>query len=300
MNMHTSQTFSRSTLLLLALLTLFWGVNWPVMKMVLAEVPPLYFRSACLVGGGAGILAIAAAAGQQLAVPRAHWWPLLMISATNMIGWNVFAVYGVSLLPAGRAALLGYTMPLWSVPLSAWLLREPLHLRHVAGVALGMVGVAFLVGEDFGRIGGSPGGVLCMLTAAFFWGWGVVLLKRYALPIPTSTLTGWSMLAGGVPMLAAAIAFETPQLHPIGPWVAGGVLYNIFIAFMFCYWAWNRIVLTVPVAVSSLSSLMVPVIGVGSSMLLLGERPGWHDLFGGLLILAAITTVLPVFKRPEG
>lgn len=292
---HTS--LPRSAFLLFAMLTLGWGVNWPVMKIVLAEVPPLYFRGSCLLLGGIGILFLAVASGQKLAVARVYWKPLLVLAATNMLGWNLFLVYGVGLLPAGRAALLGYTMPLWSVPLSAWLLHEKLHPRHAVGLALGMAGVAFLISEDIGKLSGAPVGALCMLAAAACWGLGMVMLKSYALPIPTSILTGWSMLAGGVPMIIAAIVLETPQLRPVSLLVAGGVLYNIVVAFMFCYWAWNRIVLMVPVAVSSLSALLTPVLGVMSGMLILGERLHWQEWLGGALILAAIGSVLPIFHR---
>src|SRR5690606_41189020 len=65
--------------------------------------------------------------------------------------------------------------------------------------------------------------------------------------IPTVSLTGWLMFIGSLPFLVAAVALEHGQWRPIGPWPAFGVLYNIFVGFMFCYWAWNRIVLMVPV-----------------------------------------------------
>ncbi len=74
-------------------------------------------------------------------------------------------------------------------------------------------------------------------------------------------------------------------------WPAFGLVYNIFIAFMFCYWAWNRIVLMVPVAVSSLSSLVTPLIGVLGGVVFLGEPFGWREMTASLLILAAVGTV---------
>ena len=94
------------------------------------------------------------------------------------------------------------------------------------------------------------------------WGLGVVLLKRYALKMPTTMLTGWTMLIGALPICVAALLLESGQWRAVGFWPAFGLAYNVVVAFMFCYWAWNRIVLMVPVAVSSLSSLVTPVIGV--------------------------------------
>jgi drug/metabolite transporter (DMT)-like permease len=284
-------------LLLLALLAVGWGLNWPIMKIVLRDVPPLYFRGGCLLLGGCGLLLLGRLEGQSIAVSRENWRPLAVLAAANIVGWNVLAIYGVGLLPSGRAALLGYTMPLWSVAFSVWLLHERLNSRRVLGLALGLSGVVVLMGADWGRLGGAPVGVLCMLGAAMSWGLGVVLMKRHALRLPTTILTGWTMVLGALPMIVAAALLETDALRPVGFWPAFGMVYNILVAFMFCYWAWNRIVLMVPVAVSSLGSLVTPVIGVVGGMVLLGEQPGWNEFAGAGLILGALATVLlPPFR----
>lgn len=290
--------FSRFGLILLALMALGWGFNWPIMKIVLADVPPLTFRGVCLLAGGIGILVIARAAGHSIAVPRVWWRQLLALSVFNIIGWNVFVIYGIALLPAGRAALLGYTMPLWSVPLSVWLLDEELTARRIFALALGTVGVAALMGGDVARFGAAITGVALLLAAAFCWGLGIVLLKRFAPPIPTVSLTGWLMLVGGMPIAAAAALLEHDAWRPVSLYPALGMLYNVVVAFMFCYWAWNRIVLMVPVAVSSLSSLVTPVIGVLSGVWLLNERLSWHEFVAAALILAAIMLVLRTPEAP--
>mgnify|MGYP001474839688 CR=1 FL=1 len=281
----------RQGLILLAALSLFWGLNWPVMKIVLAEVPPLYFRGLCLLLGGLGVLAIARLGGQATRIPPGSGGRLALLSLFNIVGWNVPAVYGVMLLPSGRAALLGYTMPLWGVLLSAWLLGERLTPRRLLALALGMAGVIALMGGSLEGLLQAPLGVALMLIAACSWALGVVLMKRLPVAMPTTALTGWTMLIGSVPLLAAAVPLETGRLAIPGFWAGFGVVYNIFVAFMFCYWAWNRIVLMVPVAVSSLSSLVTPLIGVLGGALLLGERPGWQEGIAAALILAAVATV---------
>jgi len=285
------QRLPRQGLLLLAALSLFWGVNWPVMKIVLSEVPPLYFRSSCLLVGGAGMLAIARACGNPVAVPSGVWPKLMLLSLFNIIGWNVPAVYGVALLPSGRAALLGYTMPLWGAVLSAWLLGERLTAQRVLALTLGLGGIVALLGGSLDGMLQAPLGVACMLIAAWSWALGIVLLKRLPVPMVTTALTGWMMLLGGIPLLAFAIPLESAQLVVPGFWPMFGLVYNALIAFMFCYWAWNRIVLMVPVGVSSLSSLAAPLIGVISGTLLLGEPLGWQEGLAALLILSAVGCV---------
>lgn len=287
-------------LLLLALLAIGWGLNWPIMKIVLRDVPPLTFRGGCLLAGGLGVLLLGRFDGQSWAVPRESLGKLAMLAAANIVGWNVLMIYGVGLMPSGRAALLGYTMPLWSVGFSVWLLGERLNPRRLLGLALGLAGVVALMGSYRSLLGAAPVGVLCMLGAAMSWGLGVVLLKRYALKMPTTILTGWTMLIGALPMIAAALLLETGEWRAVGFWPAFGLVYNIVVAFMFCYWAWNRIVLMVPVAVSSLSSLVTPVIGVLGGMTLLGEQPGWNEFAGAVLILGALATVLLPQRKRSG
>ncbi|MBZ0143924.1 MAG: DMT family transporter, partial [Rhodocyclaceae bacterium] len=165
-------------LLLLALLALGWGLNWPIMKIVLRDVPPLTFRGSCLLLGGLGVMLIGRLDGQSWRIPPGAFGKLALLAATNMVGWNVLMIYGVGLMPSGRAALLGYTMPLWSVAFSVWLLGERMNLRRMLGLALGLAGVAALMGSYRAQLGEAPLGVLCMLGAAMSWGLGVVLLKR--------------------------------------------------------------------------------------------------------------------------
>ena len=81
-----SDRLPRQGLLLLAALSLFWGANWPVMKMVLSEVPPLYFRSCCLLLGGVGMLALARLIGIPIKVPSGQWHRVLWLAAFNISG----------------------------------------------------------------------------------------------------------------------------------------------------------------------------------------------------------------------
>ena len=278
-------------LMLLAFLSLFWGLNWPIMKIVLSEIPPLTFRSACLLLGGLGLLVIARLSRLNLGVPRGQWRRLVTLSFFNVLGWNVFAVYGVLLLPSGRAALLGYTMPLWGTLLSVWLLGERLTPSRLLALLLGVAGIVALMGGSIEGMLRAPLGVACMLAAAWSWALGIVLMKRRPVDIPTTVLTGWMLFISGVPITAAALLLETERLAVPSFWPLFGLIYNIVIAFMFCYWAWNRIVLMVPVAVSSLSSLTTPLIGVLGGIIFLGEPLGWDEMVAALLIVSAVATV---------
>jgi drug/metabolite transporter (DMT)-like permease len=288
-------------LVLLALVTVAWGLSWPAIKVVLAEVPPLTFRAICLVTGGAGVLALARLAGQSLHVPAGAWGRLLVIAAFNIVGWNTFKIYGIAHLPSGRAALIGYTMPMWSTLFSVWLLGERLTVRRGASLVLGMAGVMVLLAADAAGMASATTGVVLMLASAVSWGLSVVLLKRFALPAPTACLTGWMMLAGSVPFVAGAVVLEHDRWRPVTATVGLSLAYSVVIAFMFGYWAWNRVVLMVPVAVSSVSILAVPVISLLSGAWLLHEPLTWRELVAGACILGAIGLVLgsPAARRAD-
>ncbi len=277
----------------LAGLTLAWGFNWTAIKVALSGVSPLTFRTLCLAVGSAVLFSVVRAGGQSLAVPKGQWPRLALLAFFNVTCWNALVVFGMTMIPSGRAAILAYTMPAWAIPLSVWLLGERMNGRKLTGLALGMAGMMLLIGEGAASLRSAPLGSLLVLSAALSWALGTVLQRRYPMAMPPAPYTAWMMLLGGIPIFAGALLLEDPgRLASIGLWPALGVLYNVLIAFAFAQWAWIRIATTVPVAVSSLSMLMIPVVGVFSGMVFLGERPSWAEYAALALVLGSLLTVV--------
>lgn len=292
-------TLPRSTWLLLATLTLGWGMNWPMIKMAVTDIPIWTFRALCTLVGAAGIFAIARFGGHSLRVPRAEWKLILLMSLFNVTLWNVLVTYGIRLMPAGRSAILAYTMPLWTVLFSSVFLNEKLTRRRLLGVGLGMSGLALLLGDSLVAIGGAPGGAILIVTAAMTWSFGTMLMKKYPLSVPTTVFTGWNLLLGGVPIAIGALIMDPPHWKPIGMPAAIGLTYNLVVAFILCHWVWFKIVTLAPAGVSALGTLMIPCVAIFSGMLILGERPGWTDFSALGLIVAALATVLIPSRRQE-
>lgn len=289
-----AQTISASTLGLLALLTLFWGINWPIMKIALNEIPVFTFRTFCLGGGAAGLFAIAFAKRMRLGIPHGYFWKLVWISLFNITLWNVFVLYGLSMLPAGRTTILAFTMPLWLVPLSAVFLHERLTGWKLAGLCVGLTGLLVLMGGEWEAMVAAPLGVLLVLGAAISWAIGTLMMKAWAVPMAAVPFVGWQMILGGLPIFVLAPALESDRwfVYSAGAWAAA--VYNASVCFVFCYWAWNMLVRILPANISGLSTLMIPVVGVFSSMLMLGEQPGWPE-FGALLL---VSTALGLILKP--
>src|SRR3982751_4670611 len=191
----------------IAVLTLVWGCNWPILKIGVTDLAPLTFRALTLPFAAIGLLAVARLSGDAIGITRGWWSRVGMLALLNIAGWNGLVLFGVQQLPAGRSAILAYTMPIWTVLLSLPLLNEPLSGRKVAGLVLGMIGMGLLLGDDVRHLQGTPAAALLILGAAIAWAFGTVLLRKWKLPLPQNTLSGWMMLLGWAPLALAAPLF---------------------------------------------------------------------------------------------
>jgi len=288
----------------IAILALVWGCNWPVLKIGVTELAPLTFRALTLPGMALGLLLMAHLAGDSIRIPRAWWGRVAWLAAFNIAGWNGFVLFGVQQMPAGRSAILAYTMPIWATLIGSFVLREPLSRRKLFGLLLGTAGMMLLIGDEIRSIRQAPFGAVMIVAAAIIWGIGTVLLRKWQPTVPQNTLAGWMTLAGWLPLVAAAPLFDhQPLMTTLGSLSARGwfaVVYNVALAGTIAHWAWFTLARTLPVAVSSLSTLAVPVVGVFAGMVVLNERPGvpeWMAL--GLVVLALfIVLYQPAARTP--
>ncbi|GAB2178450.1 DMT family transporter [Dongia sp. agr-C8] len=293
--MSPSSARHRTGFLLLVSITLFWGINWPAMKLSVNEVPVWAFRTICLLVGGIGLLAICRAFGYSLYVPREERRPLLIAALGNITCWHIFSALGVHHMAPGRASILAFTMPLWAAVIAALWTRERLTGLTVAALAIGAAGLAVLVVPDWANIVSRPAGPVFMILAAISWAAGTVALKRYRFTIPTAALAGWQMLLGGIPIFVGAALFDRgfdPGSVSTTAWIA--VAYAAVIPMIYCHWAWFRVVSLYPASVAAIGTLAIPVVGVISSAWFIGERIGWSEIAALALVLAALTLVLVV------
>ena len=278
---------------LLAGLSLFWGLNWPGMKIIMGELPAWWFRSSCAVVGGASLLAISAASGNSIRLERREL-PLVLLCATfSFLGWLIFSAYGVSLIGAGRAAIIAFTMPIWAALFANWILGEKLSGTKVLGLMLGGAGLCVLIGPDLVALQRAPFGAMLMLAAAVSWAFGTTLFKRFRWTIPVASNVGWQLLLAAVPMLiVAAVREPVPDISQISREAVLSLIYIYGFPMVFCQWAYYKTVHLFPASIAAIGTLMVPVVGVYSSHFILGEPVGWRELGALVLIVAALASVL--------
>ncbi len=291
----------RLGLFLLVLITLGWGFAWPAMKIVLNEMTPWAFRTATIPLAGILLMGLARLSGQRLAVPRGQWRDLVVVALINVGGWQTFSALGLDNLSSGRAVLVAYTMPVWASLASAVLLGEALTARLVAALVLGMTGVGVLLIGDFSALGAAPLGVAYMLTAAITWGLGIVLLKRVHWQIPTLSLAAWQLLIAGTGIAIASWAMGEARLPDLSPLAWSMLVFVLLVPICFCTYAFFRVVSLFPASISAIGTLMIPVVGVVSGSLVLGEPVGWREILSLALIGSAMAlTLLFPLRRPRG
>ena len=295
--MNTSPQLSRAGLILLLVLAFFWGINWPILKIALRELPVFWFRFATTMGAGVGMMVLAKCMGFSLVIPRSKWPVFALTAFAGVTGWNVFSAIGIQFLPSGRAAMLGYTLPIWVALLSVIFLQETPTRRFLIGLALGMAGIALLMGEDILKVDAAPWGTLAMLAAALVWAISLILMKRSPFGVPASVQTAWMMLIGGAPITLIA-AFDTGLMPPpMSQEALLALLYNIFVAGILCYWAFYKLADMLPANVTAISSLLVPIVGFLAGMVWLSEAPSWREWVALVLILSGLFVVLLLPQR---
>ena len=196
---------------LMALLTLIWGSNWPVITLAVREVSAWTFRALTLPVAGLLLLLLARRRKLPLAIPRQHW-PMLLCSAWAFLAlWNVATTLALTYIPSGQAALLGFTMPLWAALWSWLLFGHTLDGRQWLALLLGTAGVIVLMIPAFASYAHAPLGLVYGLASGAGWALSTVLLKHRPIPVPTTVLTGWQLLLASVPVI-------------IGAWLLGDLL----------------------------------------------------------------------------
>jgi drug/metabolite transporter (DMT)-like permease len=293
------QTLTRQQLIVLVLLTLVWGLNWPVMKLGVNEFPPLSFRALSIWIGLPVLAAALLLLKVPFAIPRRHWPQLLWLAATNMFVWHVCIILAVSQLSSGRAAILGYTMPIFSAALGALLFQAVLTQRGWLGISAAALGVGLLLWHELTQMAGRPLGVALALVAAATWALGTQLLRRTTIDLPTLTLSFWMTVLTGVVMTLLAAVTERADWRAPSAVAWGSIVYNAVLIFGFAHAAWFSLARSLPPVASTLSVMFIPVLGVFSGAVWLGEAVHWQDWTAVALMVVAIGSVLWPARRAD-
>lgn len=286
--------------LLLAFNVITWALAWPISKIGLDYMAPIWYTVYRLIIGAVACFAILGLQG-KLSWPQRRDLPLIIsIGCLQMALFLMLINYGLSFVGAGRAAILVYSTPLWVTPLAMLFFSEKVTFLKLIGVLLGLGGIFLLFSpwefnwNDSAVVLGN----MMLLTAALVW--AIAMLhtrygKWHSSPI---ALVPWQLLLATILTLPAALLLE-PSAHI--EWntpLVLTLLYNGLLASAFGYWAGITVSKNLPVVTTSLYYLSVPVLGMLCSALMLGESLSVTALSAMALIVIGLACVALSGERP--
>jgi len=285
----------------LGVVYLVWGSTYLAIRVGVAHLPPLFLAGTRYVIAGALLYPIALRAAARSHGPSGGsarpgakaWMAGAVIGILLLFAGNGGLTVGETTLPSGFAAVLVATVPLWMIVFAWPVQHQRVTLRSAGGLAVGLGGVAILVGD--GTASGSISGVIIVLGAAAAWGFGSVLSHRLAVPSHAMLAAAIEMLVGGVVLLAVAAGcgeFSRIQWSsvPVTSWIA--LAYLIGPGSILAFTAYGYALSHLPVTTVSTYAYVNPVVAVLAGVLFLGEQLSWREGLGAVLVLGSIVIIL--------
>jgi drug/metabolite transporter (DMT)-like permease len=278
----------------LAATVVLFGLAWPIIKIGLLASTPVW-----LAAGRATLSALTAfvllTALKRLQWPsRADWPIVLSVGAFQLTGFFAFANLGVQSVPPGRSGVLAYTTMLWMVPLSL-LVGERVGWRGVAGALLGLAGIVVLI--DPLRFDWNDRAVVeghgWLLLAGFSWALAVLHARRHRWRLQPLDVLPWQMSMATILLWILALIVEPRgylDFSQSNLWIA--LLYIGVFAGPTGTWAAVSVARALPPVTGSLGMLGVPLLGIASSVVLVGEPVTWPLMLGTMLVIAGIAIVI--------
>ena len=281
--------------LLIAAFCLLWSSAFAVAKIALADCPPLLLLTARFLLAGGIMLGAAAVYGAPWRLARRDVIALVLLGVANnalYLGLNYVGMRGIS---AGLSALIVSANPVLTAVLAAVFLGERMTWRKVAGLALGIGGVAFIVESRITSGLDSPIGVAFTVAALVALAGGTILFKRFA---PNGGLwigNGVQNLAGGLALMPFAFGFESIG-NIVPSWrLIAALAYLVLLVSLFAFLLWFHLLTVVGATAASTYHFLMPPLGMLFGWLLLGEHVSWPDLVGILPVAFGIYLV----TRPQ-
>jgi drug/metabolite transporter (DMT)-like permease len=280
--------------LYLAIVVVIWAGNWPLMKLALADAPPLSFVLLRLIGTLAVMAPVLVALRAPLVPMRGERWGLFVVGQLQVAGFLICGVVGLAFVPAGRAIVLAFTMPLWAIPLELWLEPHRLGRFQIGGAVLGFAGLLLFMNPglvdwgDWRALGGNG----LLLLAAACWALGSILYRRRVWRSPFWAQTFWQMAVSTVAVAAMALPAALGETIHWTPALVAILAYNWIATTALGYFLWNKILTAMPAAVAGQVMALTPIGGFLLSTAMFGGAVTLDVAVSIVLIVAGIILTL--------
>jgi drug/metabolite transporter (DMT)-like permease len=282
-------------------LGLAWGVHWPVAKIGLRDLPPFTY-GALRVTTGLAVIVGMLAARRGLSLPDRRDFPVILSVGLGQMAAGIAAMnMALPLVSAGRSSILAYTMPLWVALFQLPALRAAGAGRQVAGLLIGLAGIGLLLNPqsiDWQSQGQLLGSAVLLVSAAL-WAAATIHLRHHKWHGTPFNLMPWQLLAALVPLAVLALVFDAGRSIHWEPTAVAAVLYSGPIATALAFWLSQSISRSLSPLATTMGFLAVPVVGLASSWVMLGEPLTALDLAGAATTFVGIV-VVSVSSRVAG
>ncbi|MEM6519549.1 MAG: EamA family transporter [Cyanobacteria bacterium P01_C01_bin.70] len=269
--------------ILLAILgALLWGFNFVAIKVGLGEFPPLLFAALRFV-----VIVFPAI----LFVPRAGiaWrWILAVGLAMGVFQFGLLYVGMANGMPASLSSLVVQSQALFTLMFSTWILHDVPRRQQWLGVGLALAGMGAIAWGRDGQT--SLVGLLFVMGSAASWAIGNICLKLAQVSNGFRLLV-WMAIVPPLPLLGLSAQFESGQwaaLRSLTPLGIGTILYTGLISSLLCFGFWAYLVQHYSPNRVAPFSLLVPIFGMGFSVVLLGDRLSPLEITGSLLVFIGL------------
>ncbi len=282
---------SASDMMLLAGMVILWGLSWPVMKLAVQQAPPLWLAVLRFATSSICLFALGLFR-KDLRLPSRGDLPIVAsIGLLQMAAFTGLGMVAMTFIDAGKASLLAYSTPLWSVLIAYLIFRErPTRLQLVA-VTVGMGGIALMsspLSIDWSNRG-SPIGAGLLVLAAICWSTVILHVRRHRWNATPLQLAPWEMALATVVLIPIAWVIDGPPTTI--KWTPNLLLLILYfgpVATSFCFVVSAEVGRRISVFAMSNLTLGVPIIGAIASVTMMGEHLSAVSLAGFLLILSGI------------
>jgi drug/metabolite transporter (DMT)-like permease len=279
----------RAALLLFAVAIVTWGLNWTVTKTLVHSVSPLWTTAIRSAIATAALFVLLLARGDLILPRRGDVPVILSVALLHMGAFSAFVAFGIQFVPVGRSIVLGYSTPLWVAPAAWLLLSEPLSRSRLAGVGLGLAGLATLFNPlafDWSDRNALIGNGLILL-AAVCWAANILYVRAHTWISSPFQLVFWQALLATAVLSILALSIEGVPRIVWSPALAGTFLYAGCGAAL-AHAAMVMVNRSLPAVTTSLGLLATPVVGVATSAICLGEPIGISLILAMAMILGGI------------
>jgi O-acetylserine/cysteine efflux transporter len=271
--------------LLLALLVVaIWGVNFVFIRWGVEAVPPLFLT---------GLRYLCAAVPAVFFIKRPKVGLAILVSYGLAIGFAQFGLLFTAIklgMPAGLASLIIQVQAFFTIALALVFLGEKLNRYQALGALVAIVGIAAIASERFEVTALVP--LLMVILGAFFWGVANIASKK-AGQIDMLSFVVWGSLVPILPLFALSLVVEGPtaitaSMSGIGMRTIFVIAFNGYAATILGFGLWSYLLARYPASLIAPFSLLVPVAGIGSTIVLLGETVSTLEILGSLLVFIGL------------